>query len=121
MTMKIVFNGHNIIIQSIFPVERSLQFSALNSDVSFEILKELKTYTGTIEYYEDDVLMMEYVNYHENFECLYSSDSFNINLSQISEQEMVVQNLKSTVTDNKNFLDSAICELTMFIAMMPSV
>ena len=49
MGMKIVFNGHNIIIQNIFPVERSLQFSALNSDVSFEILKELKTYVITID------------------------------------------------------------------------
>lgn len=108
MRMVLNFGKITFTIQSIFPSETQLQFSALNSDVSFEQLKMLESYTGIIEYYEDGVLRMEYKNYNGKFDLNYSSDSYFVTMSRISATDIEIDVIRQAVND-------AICDLTMLV------
>ena len=108
MGMVLNFGTISFAIQSIFPSETQLQFSALNSDVSFEQLKMMENYTGVIKYYEDDVLRMEYKNYNGKFDCNYSSDSYFVTMNRISATDIEIDVIRQTMND-------AICDLTMLV------
>lgn len=86
MEMKLRFGTNEIIIASISPSDTSLTFSVLSSNVTFDQLKELQTYSDKITYLEDDVVIVEYENYTQDFKCTYISESYIVELLRISEE-----------------------------------
>lgn len=118
MKMSIKFDGNEVILSSIDPTSDTLIFTASKDSVSFDTLKVLEEYKGVIEYYEDDVLIVGYKNYTENFDCRYIASTYTVKLSKISQQDIDIKDLKNKNSESTMFLDSALCEISILITMI---
>lgn len=108
MSKKIVFNQTEIIVSECYAYRYESGKEVLrisSTETKFEVLKTLEGYDGSIQYYEEDEMKIEYSNYSADFSCNYIDGSFTIEMVKTSSLEMAVQKNQEDIKLTADALD----------------
>lgn len=108
---KIVFNGIEVNVTGCYPYrypsgKEVLAISTASS--TFEILKGLDGYTGTIQYFEDEVMKTEYNNYSTDFTCNYVDGTYSVELTRVGATEIKLQETNAALKVTSSALEELI-------------
>lgn len=97
-----------------------LKLSTKDSD--YKTISKLEDFVGTIEYYEDDILVCEYKNYSADFTCHFYKGKWTIDLTRvdkvISDLETAKSDLEIARTEMADMLSTIDVILTEVIPSM---
>jgi hypothetical protein len=113
MTKKIIFNEITVNVLDCYPFryddgKEVLRISSI--DTTFEVLKNLKDFTGIIKYYEDDILKTEYEDYSADFSCNYYKGEWSLELKKISKIEIALLQIQEKIETTWSAVDFILTE-----------